>query len=76
MRIANKDNIRSFKFTHKGLDRHFRCVEPVEFCKMEEFIMPCESINIVFNDIYEVEFLISMLERFKNDLKDQMGDWK
>ena len=76
MKIANKDNVRSFKFTHKSFDKEFRCVKHVEFSEMEEFIMPCERVDIVFNDIYEVEFLISMLERFKNDLKAQMGDWK
>lgn len=76
MKIANSENVTSLKFTHKGFDRHFRCVKPFEFCKMEEVVFPGESIWIVFNDIYEVEFLISMLERFKNNLKDQMGDWK
>ena len=75
MKIGNQENVTSLKFTHKGLDMHFCCLKQIEFCEMQDIVKPEERVEIQFEDIHEMDFLIAMLEKFRMDCKDKIGMW-
>lgn len=75
MKIGNKEDVTSLKFTHKGLYMHFGCQKPIKFREIQDIIKPEERVEIHFDDIYELDFMIAMLEKFRMECKDRMGMW-
>lgn len=75
MKIGNTENVTSLKLTHKGLDMHFGCMKRIDFCKMQDIVKPEERIEIRFDDIHEMDFMIAMLEKFRMECRDKIGVW-
>lgn len=75
MKIGNKGNVTSLKFTHKGLDRHFCCQIPIETWQTLDSFKPEERIEIQFDDIRELDFMIDMLGKFRMECMDRIGLW-
>ena len=75
MKINNSKDVNSLIFTHKGKDVKFRCEKhaiPMDFQDIEPIVEAC----IEFGDMHEVDYLIEMLERFKEAIENDIGAWK
>lgn len=58
-------------------DMQFRCIMPPN--PNEQFLDPFGEPNeakIIFNDTWEIDNLIQMLEKFKSECCDRMGNWE
>ena len=74
--VGNKDNVNVITLVHKSNNIKFRC-----YAKPFPYVDKIDSeedkeVEIIFNDLKEVDSLISMLERFKKESCEYMGDWK
>lgn len=65
-------NIKKFRFRHKGMNRMFRC----NSTKFEDSRDCGNEITLEFDDLSEVNTLIWMLDRFRSDCKETLGEWK
>ena len=72
MECNNVKNIKKFRFKHKGMNRMFRC----DSTGFEDMGISGDEITLEFEDLSEVNTLIWMLDRFRNDCKDILGEWK
>lgn len=76
MKIENKKNINEILLTHKGKNVKYDCfIKPLP-CLDRLDLAKNESVNIVFDDLMEVEALIDLLERFKQEVQEYIGVWK
>ena len=76
MKIENKKNITEILLTHKGKNVKYDCfIKPLP-CLDNLDLVYHESINIIFDDLMEVEALIDLLERFKQEVQEYTGVWK
>ena len=72
MKINDKENINEMEFRHKGKDIKFKCfLKPFPYDLEKR-----NSTEIVFNDLMEVDALIDMLKRFKQESQEYIGVWK
>ena len=74
---AENKNINSITMVHKSNELKFRClVEPLPFDSnsIQELDLP-KDMTIVFNDIYEIDSLIDMLQRMKKECISRFGHW-
>ena len=63
----NGKDVRNFEFYHRGANTVFRCLMnplPLNAPEYDEYEFP---IRIEFSDLYEVDELIKMLERFRDE---------
>lgn len=63
----NGKDVRNFEFYHRGANTVFRCLMnplPLNAPEYTEYEFP---IRIEFSDLYEVDELIKMLERFRDE---------
>ena len=73
MKIENKKNVNEILLTHKGKNIKYDClIKTLPYLDLAEN----ESVNIVFDDLMEVEALINVLERFKQEVQGYIGVWK
>ena len=75
MKINNKENINKIILRHKGKDVKFEC-----FIKLLPYVKRLDlekrnSAEIVFDDLIEVDALIDMLKRFKQESQEYIGVW-
>ena len=76
MKIENKKNITEILLTHKGKNVKYDClIKPLPYLDNLD-LAENESVNIVFDDLMEVEALIDVLERFKQEVQGYIGVWK
>lgn len=74
--IGNKDNVNVITLKHKGKDIKFRCYsKPFPYMPRTDLEEDREA-EIVFDDLREVDSLIEMLERFKKESHEYMGEWR
>lgn len=77
---ADEGKINAIKIKHKGLDFNFMQIPANGNLHMagymeEDTIKTC-TLEICFSDIGEVEELIEVLEKFKNQATAYMGTWR
>ena len=78
MKIDNKDNVTVLRLRHKGYDAKWMChVKPVAAFGVYQDLQPSEVACIEFADMKEVDTLIDILTRFRNDTESNViGIWK
>ena len=76
MKINDKENINEITLRHKGKNIKFECfVKPFPYAERLD-LEKRNSAEIVFNDLIEVDALIDMLKRFKQESQEYIGVWK
>lgn len=76
MKINDKENINEIILRHKGKDVKFECfIKPFPYAERLD-LEKRNSAEIVFDDLTEVDALIDMLKRFKQELQEYIGVWK
>ena len=68
---------KSIRLRLLSADMMFRCIIPPN--PDEQFLDPFEEPNetkIIFNDTREIDNLIQMLERFRNECCNHIGVWE
>ena len=76
MKIENKKNVNEILLTHKGKNVKYDClIKTLPYLDSLD-LAENESVNIVFDDLMEVEALINVLERFKQEVQGYIGVWK
>lgn len=74
--IGNKENVNQITLTHKGMNVRFNCfMKPLPYCDHIDISQP-ETIEIIFKDSYEIDSLIHILERFKKECSEYIGEWR
>lgn len=76
MKISDKESVNEITLRHKGRDVKFKCfIKPFPY---EERLNLKEKnpVEIVFDDLMEVDALIDMLKRFKQESQEYIGVWK
>lgn len=76
MKINDKENINEIILHHKGKDVKFECfIKPFPYAERLD-LKEKDLVEIVFDDLTEVDALIDMLKRFKQELQEYIGVWK
>lgn len=76
MKINDKENINEIILRHKGKNVKFECfIKPFPYVKRLD-LKEKDSVEIVFDDLTEVDALIDMLKRFKQESQEYIGVWK
>lgn len=77
IRVQNEyDSVRMIDLRLKSIDRRFRCITPPKPTEtFDPFTDEPNRMEIVFNDTREIDNLIQVLERFKDDCFCTMGKW-
>lgn len=74
--VGNKDDVNVITLIHKGKNIKFRCyLNPFPYMDREDLEKDRES-EIIFDDLREVDSMISMFERFKKESCEYMGEWR
>ena len=74
--VGNKENVNQIKLAHKGLNVRFNCfMKPLPYCHNINISQP-EIIEITFKDSYEIDNLIHILEKFKKECSEYIGEWR
>lgn len=77
MKINDQENINQIYLTHKGCQRRFKCYNKPLLCNpFLEYLNQDNIVEITFDDLKEVESLINILERFKEETERHIGIWK
>ena len=75
MKINNQENINKIILRHKGKDVKFECfIKLLPYAKRLD-LEKRNSAEIVFDDLIEVDALIDMLKRFKQESQEYIGVW-
>lgn len=75
--VGNKENVNQIRLTHKGLNVRFNCfMKPLPYITDNINISNPETIEIIFKDSYEIEALIHILEKFKKECSEYIGEWR
>ena len=76
LKIENKENINEILLSHKGRNVKFECfIKPFPYSDRLD-LAEKKPVEIVFDDLMEVEALIDMLKRFKQEIQEYIGVWK
>lgn len=76
MKINGKENINEITLRHKGRDIKFECfIKPFPYAERLD-LKEKDPVEIVFDDLTEVDALIDMLKRFKQESQEYIGVWK
>ena len=76
MKINDKENINEIILHHKGKDVKFECfIKPFPYAERLD-LKEKDPVEIVFDDLTEVNALIDMLKRFKQESQEYIGVWK
>ena len=75
--VGNKENVNQIRLTHKSLNVRFNCfMKPLPYTTDNIDISKPETIEIIFKDSYEIEALIDVLEKFKKECFEFIGEWR
>jgi hypothetical protein len=76
LKINDKENINKIILRHKGKNIKFNCfIKPFPYVERLD-LKEKDSVEIVFDDLTEVDALIDMLKRFKQESQEYIGVWK
>ena len=76
MYIYGNGEIDKFTFSHKSKDVKFQCVkQPLPYALVQN-LEECKGVQIDFVDLKEIDDLINMLERFREECILQFGEWR
>ena len=75
MKIGNCENVTLLRLTHKGLNLNFKGKKPMDYRTLMEDVKPSEFVHIVFDDSMEINWMIAMLRKFKQECEDDVGRW-
>lgn len=76
MKINGKENINEITLRHNGKDIKFKCFfKPFPYAERLD-LKEKDPVEIVFNDLIEVDALIDMLKRFKQESQEYIGIWE
>ena len=74
--IGSEENVNQITLTHKGLNVRFNCfIKPLPYDYNIDISKP-EIIEITFKDSYEIDSLIHILEKFKKECSEYIGEWR
>lgn len=74
--VGDKENVNQIRLAHKGLNVRFNCfMKPLPYCDNINISQP-EIIEITFKDSYEIDNLIHILEKFKKECSEYIGEWR
>lgn len=74
--VGNKEDVNRIELSHKGLNVSFNCViKPLPYDYNIDISKP-ETIEIIFKDSYEIDNLIHILEKFKKECSEYIGEWR
>jgi len=71
--IGNNKDVNMITFAHKNKDIHFQCI-PYQIYQTQD-LQERVRAEIIFDDIKEIDDLIFMLEKFKKQYTDYIGNW-
>lgn len=75
--VGDKENVNQIRLTHKGLNVRFNCLmKLLPYVADNIDISKPEIIEITFNDSYEIDNLIHILEKFKKECSEYIGEWR
>lgn len=75
MKINDKENINEIILRYKGKDVKFECfIKPFPYAERLD-LKEKDPVEIVFDDLIEVDALIDMLKRFKQESQEYIGVW-
>lgn len=73
--IGNVEDINVITLIHKGKNAKFQCIpQPMPYMPRID-LEEDKRVEIVFDDLREVDELITMLERFKKECSGYIGSW-
>lgn len=72
--IGNVEDAKVITFIHKGKGIKFQHV-PAMLYMPQINLEKDERVEIIFDDLIEVDELISMLERFREECSGYIGSW-
>lgn len=72
--IGNMKDVKVITFTHKGKGIKFQHVPAMPYMPQID-LEKDEKVEIIFNDLTEVDELISMLEQFREEYSGYIGSW-
>ena len=74
--VGNKEDVNRIELSHKGLNVSFNCsMKPLPYDYNIDISKP-EIIEITFNDSYEIDNLVHILEKFKKECSEYIGEWR
>lgn len=75
--VGNKEDVNRIELSHKGLNVSFNCsMKPLPYTTDNIDISKPEIIEITFKDSYEIDGLIRILEKFKKECSEYIGEWR
>ena len=75
--VGNKENANQITLSHKGLNVRFNCLmKSLPYATDNIGIPEPEIIEITFKDSYEIDNLIHILEKFKKECCEYIGEWR
>lgn len=76
MKIGDKENINKITLRHKGKDVKFKCfIKPFPYTERLD-LEKRNGAEIIFDDLTEVDILIDILKRFKQQSQEYIGIWE
>lgn len=76
LKIGDKENVNEITLRHKGRNIKFECfIKPFLYVERLD-LKEKDQVEIVFDDLTEVDALIDMLKRFKQESQEYIGVWK
>lgn len=74
--VGNKEDVNRIELSHKGLNVSFNCfMKPLPYDYNIDISKP-KTIEIIFKDSYEIDNLIHILEKFKKECSEYIGEWR
>lgn len=75
--VGNKEDVNRIELSHKGLNVSFNCsMKSLPYTTDNIDISKPEIIEITFKDSYEIDGLIRILEKFKKECSEYIGEWR
>lgn len=74
MKIGNEKEVSNLYFKHNGKKLNFSCCKPFEF-RDDQISRETSTVCFEFDDILEIHYLISMLDKFKRMCERDIGEW-
>lgn len=75
--IGNSNVVTQLRFHHHGAELNFECMLNPNPYKPVTDLSQGNRVTIEFSDLHEVDSLIEMLKRFKQEaILGYMGEWK
>lgn len=80
MKIDNRcdDEVYTLHLRLRSTDRNYKCLfeRPVDPIYWEATYNPDATASIIFKDTHEIDQLIYILQKFKEDSRRYMGFWE